>query len=246
MGKAFCCMAAVLALFGGCFDQNVRSGSNGVNAGINGPAPSPAATPRKKKMMNEETIKDVTMRAQAENTEDALVVTYEVENQSENMLYLWDQMIGWSGMTKVIDHDAAYVFFEEPATVRLIRADLPLPELRQIGKKEIPYARVLPPKGKLTGRIRLVHPVKEYSPYYEPLKDDEAELKRCSQVRLMIGWTPPKAGMNTQEHTVGGEKVIAIRGAWAPPYANILEQFIPVNVDLMTYTTQFERQMPLR
>jgi hypothetical protein len=65
-------------------------------------------------------------------------------------------------------------------------------------------------------------------------------------VRLLIGWTPPKPGMRIDERIVGGEKVYAIRGGWEAPYQNVLEEMLPVNVDLLTYTTTFERQMPLQ
>jgi hypothetical protein len=200
----------------------------------------------KENKMSEDTIKQVTITATAENTAEALVVSYQVENKTDQALYLWDQMIGWKGNEKVIDHDIAYVFFEEPKTVRLIRADLPLPQLRLVGRKEIPYARVLPPRGTLSGKIVLKHPVKEYSPYYEPMTEEGRELRKCSEVRLMVGWTPPKPGMRIEEHNVGGEKLIAIRGAWPPPHQEILEEKILVNVDLLTYTTEFERQMPLK
>ncbi|HYJ90500.1 MAG TPA: hypothetical protein VEV84_04265 [Pyrinomonadaceae bacterium] len=196
--------------------------------------------------MSEDIFKGVTLRAEAKNTETALVISYTVENQTDGVLYLWDAMIGWEGFTQKIDHDGAYVFFEEPSTVRVIRASLPLPELRQVGRKEIPFTRLLEPKSSLTGKITLRHPVREYSPYYEPMKEDEQELKKCSRVRLLIGWTPPKPGMRIDERIVGGEKVYAIRGGWEAPYQNVLEEMLPVNVDLLTYTTTFERQMPLQ
>lgn len=199
-----------------------------------------------KKAMNDTNLNSVSLRAQAENTDAALIVKYEVENSSEQTFYLWDRMIGYAGNQQIIDPNLAYVFYEEPKTVRIMRAVLPLPKAFDIGRKEIPYARLLPPKTKLTGEIKLKHPVKEFSPYYEPLKEENAQLINCSQIHFIIGWTKPRDGMKITERTVGGEKVFAIRGAWESPYQETLEERIPLLVDLLTYTTPFERQFPLR
>jgi hypothetical protein len=196
--------------------------------------------------MSEENLKSVVLHASAENTNEALVISYEVENHTDQVLYLWDQLAAYPKDGPKIDKDAAYVFYQEPKTALVIRAVLPLPEAFDITKKPIPYARILAARGKLTGKIRVKHPVREYSPYYEPMTEEGSQLTKVSNVRLMIGWTPPKQGMRIEERTVGGDKVIAIRGAWAPPYQEIVQQDIPVSFDLLIYTTEFERMLPLK
>ena len=245
-----------LIFVGSCFTQAVQNSGNNssfretrssANTSKGSGSSNSLSEPfSKEKKMSEETVKQVTMRATAQNTEAALIVSYEVENLTDQELYLWDGMVGFEGTNKVVDKDSAYVFFEEPKTLRILRADLPLPKLRSVGKKQILFARLLGPKAKLTGKISLKHPVREYSPYYEPMTEEEQDNKRCSQIRLLVGWTAPKAGMRIEERTLGGDKVYDIRGAWDGPYQEILEQFIPVQVDLLTYTGVFERQMPLR
>ncbi|HRH46563.1 MAG TPA: hypothetical protein PKY82_33275, partial [Pyrinomonadaceae bacterium] len=171
---------------------------------------------------------------------------YEVENHTEQNLYLWDGMIDYSGAEKGIDHDSAYVFFEEPKTLRVMRAVLPLPKSFSVGKKEIPFARALAPLSKLTGKITLKHPIKEYSPYYEPMTEENQKAEKFSEIRLLIGWTRPRTGMTITERQVGGEKVFALRGGWQPPYQEILEEFLSVPGDLLTYSTPFERMLPLK
>ncbi len=201
---------------------------------------------KKEEKMSDEFLKPVTLRAQAENTESALVIKYEIENHTEQTLYVLDGMIDYSGTEKGLDHDSAYVFFEEPKTLRIIRANLPLPKTFSVGKKEIPFARAMAPGNKLTGKITLKHPIKEYSPYYEPLKEENQKAEKFSEIRLMIGWTRVRTGMNIMEREVGGEKVYALRGGWQPPYQEVLEEFLTVSGDVLTYTTPFERMLPLR
>jgi hypothetical protein len=200
----------------------------------------------KEAQMNEDTYRPVRLQAAAEDNGDTLTVSYGLTNESDQLIYVWDQIVDYSSPEPKIDHDGAYIFFEEPATIRLIRANLPLPEAFDIARKPIPYARALEPRGTLSGVVRLKHPVHEYSPYFEPLKDEESKTEQITQVRLIIGWTTVKPGMKIDERTVGAEKAFAIRGAWAPPYQETLEQRMPIKTRVETYTTDFERMMPLR
>lgn len=197
------------------------------------------------KTMNEN-MTQVKLTAKAEIIGMKLNVSYEAENLSSQDLYLWDGMIGFNGPEQVIDHDRAYVFFEEPNTVRLIRANLPLPTTFKIGKKQILFARLLKARSALSATFSMPYPVREHSPYYEALKDDERELKKCSKIHLMVGWTPPKQGMTIDEQNILGEKWFKIRGLWESPYQEVAEQVIPLKTELLIYTTPFERQTPFK
>lgn len=232
--------------------QNLQNKGAVINAGDNANQVNIALKQSREKMTGENenyasNLNSVSLQAKAEKTENELLIKYEVENRSEQNFYLWDRMIGFDGSgKKIIDRDSAYVFYEEPDTVRIMRAVLPLPETREIGKKEIPFVREFPAKSKLQGTIKLRLPVEEFSPYFEPLKEENAEKIKCSEIRLIIGWTPFREGMQITERTLGNDKVFAIRGAWSPPYQETVERKIPIDVDLLIYKTEFERQMPLK
>lgn len=188
----------------------------------------------------------VSLMATAESTDAGIMIRYEVRNMSDHPLLLWDRMIGYNDNGQYIDPGAAYVFFEEPRTIRIVAAPLPLPESRDIGRKEIPYAREIPPNSSLSGEIRLPSPISEFSPYFEPPGEENQETKECEELRLLVGWTEKRTGMNISERIVGGEKVLAIRGAWEKPYQLVAERIIPLKTSLVTYTSEFERQMPLQ
>ncbi|MDQ4122186.1 MAG: hypothetical protein M3209_12170 [Acidobacteriota bacterium] len=228
--------------------RSINQGSNSIN-NINNNADltvKSSIVTTKEKTVAEPELKTVSLRAQADKSESAVIIKYEVENHSEQSLYLWDRMIGYKNGSQIIDENLAYVFFEEPKTVRIIRAELPLPEDREIGRKEIPFVRIFPPKSKLSGEIRLENPIREFSPYYEPLSEETQQLVKFSDIRLIIGWTRTREGMKISERTIGGEKVLAIRGAWGKPYQEIVETRISLSADLLIYKTVFDRQMPLQ
>lgn len=208
-------------------------------------AVSPTQTGKDKKM-NEDPLTQVKMNAKAEITGDKLKVSYEVHNLTDSDVYLWDGMIGFDGPEKVVNNDRAYVYYEEPNTVRMIRADLPSPTTFKIGVKQILFARLLKARSKLNIDFSVPYPLEEHSPYYERPTEEDKELKECTRIRLLVGWTPPRTGMTIEERDIQGAKWYKIRGFWASPYQEILEQTIPLDVELFVYKSDFERQMPLR
>ncbi len=216
-------------------------------------APTPVSTklPKTKAANVTETKKMdgsniLSMTAEAVVAGDQLKVSYKLENHSDKTVYVWDQMIGYEGTTQVIKEDVAYVFFDEPDTIRLVRADLTLPHNIDVAKKEIPFVRALAAHAKASGQISIPLPAKEYSPFYPRLKDEEAHAVKCNKVRLQIAWTEEKAGMKISERKVGDKTVLALRGSWEGPYQRVLDQMIPAQVDLQTYRNNFDRSVPLQ
>lgn len=209
--------------------------------GLSGNDNKPVGQPETK-MTNDVSI---SMNATAEVAGGRLVVNYDIENPTNSTVYLWDQMIGYKGGTQVIDEDGAYVFLEEPGTVRLVRANLPLPNDIDVSRKEIPFSRAIQPKGKASGKISLEIPVVERSPFYPKPPPEDSRSVNCTSVHLMIGWLEQKEGMQISERTVGGTKVLAIRGTWPVPYHRIIEQKIPVAVEMTVYKTPFDRSLPM-
>jgi len=244
-----------LLVFASC---NYRSAQTvevkGENNAVEQTAPTATTEPEKKsekgmtdeKNITEANIKTVSLEATAEKTGTDLIIKYQVRNLSDQVIYLWDRMIGYNDQGQFIDPGSAYVFYEEPDTVRVIAGVLPLPKSRDVGRKEIPYARTFPPNSTLEGEIRLPLPVKEFSPYFEAMTEENQKEVECKQIRLLVGWTTPRKGMKITERNVGGEEVVAIRGGWEKPYHRIMEKLIPVETELLTYTSDFERQMPLQ
>lgn len=232
----------------------ILTGSHNGNSGVGATAagtptvarPEPATNDGKDRFMSEQTSNPISLKATAKNTTAGLLIEYTVENHTDQEQYVWDRMIKYEGNEQKIDDDGAYVFLVDSNVLNVIRADLPLPQAIDVARKEIPFARLLPPQGKLVGTVKLPHPVVEMSPYYAPPKEEQQAKATASEVVLMIGWTPTKPGMKISERTIGGKKVFAIRGAWAGPYQEVLQERLMVSVDVITYKDDFERQTPLR
>jgi hypothetical protein len=214
-------------------------------------------------MTEESALSHLSLTAKAEVTKDALVIEYEVQNDSGEVVYFWDRMIDYTtDGDQMISPDSAYVFFEEPRTLDVIRANLSLPKSVRVATKETPYVRAIAAGGRAAGRISLKLPVQEFSPYFgysgtetpvqaeieaePPFGVKNSEQREATQIRLMIGWTAFRPGMVLEEAIVGGEKVLLIKGSWPQPYQQILEKRLDVKVPVYVAKDNFERTMPLQ
>ena len=193
-----------------------------------------------------ENFSELSMAADARIEGEKLVVEYTVRNKTDQNIYLFDQMVAYDGNVPVVDQDTAYCFFEEPNTLRLVRATLRLPLEKEVRVQEIPFARAVPPRGEVTGKIQLKLPVVEKSAFYAPPKEETSKEVECRRVRLLVGWTRPHEGMTIAEVEAGGVKALRIRGAWPPPYQRFLEQKFDLPVKVLVHTDVFDRQMPLQ
>lgn len=225
-------LAAIALLLLGCCGQS-RTGPPGRIA--------------EKKMAEESVNKPlVSMEASARVEANKLVIDYAITNRDKLDVYLFDRMIAYNGNEQSIDEKTAYCFVDEPATLRVVRATLRLPLEKEIRVQEIPYSRKVGAGETVKGTISLPVPVPEKHPYYLPPKEENSKAVDCDRVRLMIGWTEYKQGMNVMEVEVGGQKVLRVRGAWPAPYQHLLQQDIPIKVQAIAHTDLFDRQMPLQ
>ncbi len=182
------------------------------------------------------------MTSSAKVEGNKLIIEYSIQSNWPSSLYVFDEMIKYDGEGKpLIDRDTAYCFFEEPSTLRLVRAVLNLPAEKEVYSLEIPYARELKPRQSLDGRIVLDLPVKEKSPFYPLPKEGESKEVDCEYIRLLVGWTEPREGAKIMEVDVGGQKALRIRGSFQP---FLLENKLTAKTKVIMHTTVFDRQMP--
>jgi hypothetical protein len=205
---------------------------------------APAATKKEHVMEVEEGKGPVVLTGEVKQDKDNIVISYELKNQSHNPVLAWDLMSGEASGSETIIDDLAYVCFEEPKTLRVVRGVLPLPLDRDVYQKEIPYARTIEPMSSVTGRIVLPLPLEEYNPYYEPTVPENEKEVEIREIRLLIAWTETQSGMVVSDADVGGKKVKMIRGAWEGPLQRLAEVTFPAHSMLKIRTDVFDRRMP--
>lgn len=210
-------------------------------AGIAQTPPANAGTMEKPmKEPNNSTHLSLSGKASVENGK--LSVEYTLRNNLPYSVYVFDEMIAYNSEGRPqIDRSIAYRFWEEPKTLRLVRAVLKMPLEKEVYSLEIPYARELKAQAALTGKIELDVPVKEKSPFYGFPKPDASKEVECDRIKLYLGWTEATDGIKIQEATVGSAKVLRIRGKWQP---RVVSEDFNVGVKVIAHTDTFDRQLP--
>ena len=189
---------------------------------------------------------NVSLTGKARVEGDRLIIEYTVHNETSQTIYLFDEMVGYEGSEQVLDRNTAYCFFEEPDTLRIVRAELNLPHEKEIRVKEKPFARSIESNSEKQGKIEFSIPVLEKSPFYAPPKPDDSKIIKCIKVRLLIGWSEIRNGMAIEETEINGEKVLRITGGWGKPYYELLEKKFNIETEVVVHKDTFDRQMPLK
>jgi hypothetical protein len=186
----------------------------------------------------------VTLDARASKKDGRLVITYRLANPGPGAIYVRDLMVNYDAAGQRIDPDLAYVFWEQPATARIVRGELGLPPDIDVTKKESPFVRAIAAGEAAEGRISLAMPIPEYSPFYPPPRNPR--LVPCGKIRLLIGWIEERPGMLPTPRKVGGEEALLLKGSWTGPIQRLAEKTIGLPVDLQAYTDGFDRSLPMR
>lgn len=174
---------------------------------------------------------------------EQLVVLYKVTNTGKVPVFLRDVMPGYGAEGVFVNPASAYAFHEPPDGLRLVRAELQIPEELDVAKKEVPFARTLAPGASLEGRIALDVPVRETSPFYPP--PGHWHEVTCHRVRLVIGWIEAKEGLVAQPRKLGDVEVLALKGGWAQPLQRLAETTFAIEVPVRRREGTFDRRMPL-
>lgn len=184
----------------------------------------------------------VSLSAKVSKIENRLVIDYTLQNEEDKTIYVWDVMTSTSAEQQVVDPGLAYVFWEEPKSVRVVRGILDEPPDIHPVVRELPFVRKVSGHVSVRGQISLEVPVHEYSPFYSP--DTESKPVQCDSLHLMVGWIEHQQGMVFSERQIGDQRVLALRGSWPRPPQHIAEKVLPIPTVLLVRQDNFDRSLP--
>ncbi len=184
----------------------------------------------------------VSLSVKLSKAQDHLIVHYVMRNVNSAAIYVWDVLPNNAHEEEVLDPELAYVFWEAPRTVRIVRAILDEPPDLHPVVRELPFVHKVLAHSSLQGRISLALPVQEYSPFYPPAA--QSKLAHCDNLHLIIGWIEHQKGMVVSEREVGGQPALALRGSWPRPAQHLLNAKLTASLDLSVRQDDFDRRPP--
>jgi hypothetical protein len=119
-----------------------------------------------------------------------LTFPYRLENTGPDELFVMDAMpaIDPQSRKAVVDENAAVVICGEDGEVRLGKFIAPLPQDRRVALPIIPLARRLAVGETLDGRLEILLPLAETSPYFADLSLRQYEIVEVRRVVFTIGY----------------------------------------------------------
>ncbi len=146
----------------------------------------------------------ITLRGSIAAADEKLRAVYEIENRSDEDVYVFDAIFRFRRGQPVIDNALVYTLIEHDS-ITLFRGVLRIPRGKQVEAPDVPFARFLPRGHKLTGAIDAPLPLRFHNPYEWPQHE---EIRRFASARLRIGYItaqdldPPAAAKIVSDETV--------------------------------------------
>jgi len=184
----------------------------------------------------------VLLSAKVSQSDNRVVIDYTIQNNDDKTIYVWDVMTNIAADEQVVDPALAYVFWEQPNAVRVVRAVLDEPPDVHAVVRELPFVRKVPGHESARGQISLALPLREYSPFYSPAS--QFKQVHCESLHLIIGWIEHQEGMVLSERKVSGQPVLALRGSWPRPAQHLAEKILSFSCVLSVRQDDFDRRLP--
>ena len=127
--------------------------------------------------------KNVRLRESIVVTKEGLKVAYEIDNQSNEDIYVFDLMFRLA-QGPVLDSSLVYTVVEDDL-LTLFLGVLRIPEGLQVEIPDVPFARRLPAKETMKSVFKAPIPL----PFRQPYEwNDREEMRFTSKIRLRIGY----------------------------------------------------------
>lgn len=175
-------------------------------------------------------VDSVTLRVNWSLLDEAIVGQYELRNDGEGRLLVFDRLYETARSGKrMVQADLAYTTLDDDNVLVIDKLVAPLPEAFDIESPEMPYARLVEPGESLAGRAVVARPVMLRPPY--PQTRDAGRARMATAVKLRLGYAPVDEKAAPRGIATEDETVYSVRHAWAAPRQRIVESG-PKRVDL--------------
>ena len=126
-----------------------------------------------------------------------LQIEYKVKNSTLHPIYLF-VVLGKPDAPNV------YACLRTDGTLHLAKMILPLPELKDVEVRRIPFGKKVEAGEEFSERIEVAVPVTEYNPYFPKKKDSPEELKTSASVLFSLQFIREIDGLEIKPAPVEG------------------------------------------
>lgn len=119
--------------------------------------------------------------------DDALQIKYKVKNTTAKAIYLFNILWEWDAKGNYIPApQAVYASLRNDKTLHFAKQIPPLPKLREVEVRRIPFATKIEAGAEFGEKIELTLPISEYNPYFPKEQNSKEEIKTADTVFFTI------------------------------------------------------------
>jgi hypothetical protein len=167
-----------------CVSSEIKTApSGGNNTSVTASGREPAGTPSKgdntMEYPDEKNMPKLDVKI--DTAGNSLTLEYKVKNITSQTIFLFNVLYNWDNSgTPIIDDHQVYSCLLHDGTLHLAKQILPLPKLKKVEIRRIPYTTKLLPGEEFSEKVTLKVPIEEYDPYF-PRKPDSVTEDRAAE-----------------------------------------------------------------
>lgn len=117
---------------------------------------------------------------------DTLLIKYKVKNTTAKAIYLFNILWEWKNNSYVPASQAVYVSLLDDNKLHLSKQIPPLPKLKEVEVRRIPFAVKVEAGSEFSEKIGLSLPVTEYNPYFPKNQNSKEEIRTADAVFFTV------------------------------------------------------------
>jgi len=193
----------------------------------------------KAKMENVEMKKspklDVSFRIEGAELE----VDYKVTNSTDSVIFLFNVLMS-PGSLEQRAEQPFYTCLRSDGTLVLGKMVPPVPRIKSVELRLIPFATQLGPGATFSEKIRVPIPVEEYNPYFPKLNAEKVEKQRSERAVFVLQYVNQTEGLKVEKTAV--ENAYRL---WDQNLLGMVQTIssnpVPLGADVNARTDTFER-----
>ena len=168
------------------------------------------------------TENDVILSMEWQLKEGHVIAAYKVENRSAHPVMLFDRLfVTRPDGGRIVDPDRAYITVMTDGMMLVDKLVPALPADSDVESPEVPYARLVPPGGELSGQALVGTPVLTNPPYGQPATG--AMARRVKNAVFRIGYAYVTDTMIAVPARGSEDEIWSLRHNWASTNQRVLQ-----------------------
>jgi hypothetical protein len=185
----------------------------------------------------------VTLQVSFDLFPQELKLRMRIGNQGEVAIYIFNRLWDLDRSNKLVPDPEKIYRFVRDDNLRLLFGIAPLPRLKTPFYRNVPYVTRVQPRDSFEAEVAIPIPVKEHNVYFSEQKNSSYQAGKVSNVELLVHYIEALPNVETRPIPFDGTALQIVTPAAWDTVKTLRSGFLPVSVQVLRRTDEFERLM---